>query len=244
MAQLLRLVVAVALVLATAAAPKKKKRREAGPEPPTIPHRESDGLRVRNWQEDLRRWVAECQKSKRHLFLEKGKLVPRKLRDITNMIADTIAEEKSHGSRDASATKLAAKPTDKKLSRKERIKQELMGRIGSHFDAVVKHLPGGTSERDMVHEKVLSQGASVMGQIIQKTKLPPDTEFELAEFCDVMYRQSHTTPLDEKPQEDQEMQTPFSGHSMDAAFDDMDKDTEWWTEDEDKSRTDVSDADL
>merc|ERR1719166_46147 len=91
--------------------------------------------------------------------------------------------------------KPAPSPPKKKLSKKERLKQELMGHVGGNQEDVAKATAAQEREKEL--QAYEQQAEQIMGQILKRAKLGPSDKLTLREFCDIMWRGGNASPLDE-----------------------------------------------
>merc|ERR1712125_170318 len=92
------------------------------------------------------------------------------------------------------AKKPKPKPKPKKLTKKERMKAELMGHLAPGLDDAMNLMPvDDDKERRMLQQ----QSDNMFAQMIRRSKLPPTQEINLREFCDLVWRTGQASPLDE-----------------------------------------------
>ncbi|CAK0852488.1 unnamed protein product [Prorocentrum cordatum] len=96
------------------------------------------------------------------------------------------------------------RPKMSKLSKKERMKQELLGHIGSDFDALAQDAQVDRVEDDPMFETYEQQARQSIGQMANNAKLRPDDELTLREFCDLIWRAANWSPLDPDEKQDDE----------------------------------------
>merc|ERR1719491_229001 len=254
------------LPLLAAAGPKGRRKKVQGPKLPVEKYDPNKRTKigddaVRNWQDDWRRYVKNCEEEKRWLFLEDGKLVPRSGDEMTDMLAEQIGDDGELPDPDKLKTQVvtarnkkkqkalaekkrkeeaAKKASPPKLSRKERVKQELAAKLGTALSPV-DNLPNYGDPREHREKELRKKTEEVMLQVFKKTKLPRDWKYTLREFCDVVFRASNPSPLDASDEEQAEYEEKTTGKKQKAkdVWEAMDAETKWWEEAEEESETDL-----
>merc|ERR1719263_1334698 len=82
-----------------------------------------------------------------------------------------------------------------KLTKKERMQQELLGTMGEVFAEGTAQFKDVDADAEYEAE-LLRYGKQMVGQMIQRSKLPPNTELTLREFRDMVWRAGVASPLD------------------------------------------------
>merc|ERR1711924_144688 len=138
----------------------------------------------------------DCETKKRPLFInEKGKPITRKIKEIPGMMTDLIMKEEAEKKNKKEPRRPPSKPKGA-LTKKERMKQELMGELGMAFDAGASQV-GPEVDEESEYRKTLQQyGNQTVQQMITRSKLPPETDLTLREFCDLVWRAGQASPLD------------------------------------------------
>jgi len=95
--------------------------------------------------------------------------------------------------------KAPPKPKPKgKLSKKERMKQELLGELSPGMADIDAKLANAEKEEYENQLKTYeNQVISMLGQMVQRAHLGPDDKVTLSEFCDLIWRGGNFSPLDE-----------------------------------------------
>lgn len=255
------------LPLLAMAGPTKKRRKAHGPEKPVEKYDPNKRTKigddaVKNWQEDWQKYIKECEAEKRWLFLENDKLVTRNGDQMIDLVAEQIGEngevpdpeklktqvvqsrnKKKRKAAEAKAKKevaAAAKAPPAKLSRRDRVKQELAAKLGNAFSPV-DNLPNYGDAKAHKQKELRKKTEEVMLQVFKKTKLPRDWKYTLREFCDVVFRASNPSPLDATEEEQHAYEEATTGKATKAkdVWEAMDAETKWWAEEEEESETDL-----
>lgn len=164
--------------------------------PPGRPPSETEQGAKKNWQDGWREDVKDCMRKKESLFTENGQLVSRRLEVMPKLLAgairenDDIVQKKLNKPKKAKA---APKPKGGKLTKKERMRQELLGSLSGGFDEVTDQLKPEEETKDKVYQQ---QAMNLLGQAMRRAKLTPADEVTLKEFCDMIWRTGNASPFD------------------------------------------------
>eukprot|EP00928_Gymnodinium_smaydae_P040321 TRINITY_DN27358_c0_g2_i1.p1 TRINITY_DN27358_c0_g2~~TRINITY_DN27358_c0_g2_i1.p1 ORF type:complete len:194 (-),score=42.11 TRINITY_DN27358_c0_g2_i1:80-661(-) len=156
-----------------------------------------------NWQDEWRVHLDTCVKDKTYLFTDPdGKVRTRKIRDMSKLVADSlIKEEREKALKSSSAGKSKKKPKAKsKMTKKERMNAELLGHLAGSFDKI----PDADPISDKMKKQYQQTADGIVGQMIRNSKLSPDTELTVREFCDLAFRSGQASPLDQDEPEKEE----------------------------------------
>lgn len=152
----------------------------------------------KNWQDlwrgDLNKCVADNAKLFKDAF---GKPRTRKLGEMTRLISDDIAGKISKDSKDSkvnSPSPTSAKPA--KLSKKERMKQELKQQLNGDLRTVFQDMESA-KDKTAYYQRIREQGEQMILQMSRQSKLPFDTDLTLREWCDLVWRSGRFSPLDQ-----------------------------------------------
>jgi len=154
-----------------------------------------DGAKT-SWQAGWREDVDDCVKNKRELFINKktGKPRTRRIEEIPEFMTELIMQDHYKDKR-KKERKQKAPQKKGKLTKKERMQQELLGSMGEVFAAGTAQFKD--VDEDKEYEATLLQyGKQTVQQMIQRSRLPPNTELTLREFCDMVWRAGSASPLD------------------------------------------------
>mmetsp|Transcript_17617 Transcript_17617/g.31846 ORF Transcript_17617/g.31846 Transcript_17617/m.31846 type:complete len:204 (-) Transcript_17617:107-718(-) len=146
-----------------------------------------------NWQDGWRMSLSDCMEKKKAMFVnKKGKPITRRLSDMPTIVAENIEAEENK--KKAEEERKKKKPPQKKpQTKKEKQKQALMGHLGGTFENALEAMP---EPPDTKLEMLKTKSQEMFMQIIARSKLPPDTEINLREFCDLVWRAGNASPLD------------------------------------------------
>mmetsp|Transcript_66262 Transcript_66262/g.178285 ORF Transcript_66262/g.178285 Transcript_66262/m.178285 type:complete len:219 (-) Transcript_66262:239-895(-) len=150
-----------------------------------------------SWQDDWRSTRHNCEHTKRSLFENaKGKLVSMTLGDLPRKLAQQMLDDKPKNNGLAKKAPPKPKPTGK-LSKKDRMKQELLGELTGSLDDVEKRLSEAEKKEEERELKTYEQQVlQMMGQMMQRAKLTYKDDVTLSEFCDLIWRGGNWSPLD------------------------------------------------
>merc|ERR1712039_1107214 len=121
----------------------------------------------------------------------KGKERTRMLQEMPKLLADSMVKEYGKEKKKKEEPKPKPKPRSK-MTKKERMKADLLGSLAPGFDSLSKALPENDKEAEMFRQ----QSENMMNQMINRAKLRPDTKVTLREFCDLVWRTGNASPLD------------------------------------------------
>mmetsp|Transcript_54931 Transcript_54931/g.170151 ORF Transcript_54931/g.170151 Transcript_54931/m.170151 type:complete len:148 (-) Transcript_54931:28-471(-) len=131
-------------------------------------------------------------RTKKQLFIRNKKPISRKMSEMPELLADMLLKERGLKAKQAKKRKEKAKPPGK-LTKKERMRQELLGSLAGSFDEVADRLE---PEQDREEQVYRQQASSFLMQAANRAKLKPTDEVTLTEFCDVVWRAGNPSPLD------------------------------------------------
>mmetsp|Transcript_93719 Transcript_93719/g.166746 ORF Transcript_93719/g.166746 Transcript_93719/m.166746 type:complete len:177 (-) Transcript_93719:63-593(-) len=147
-----------------------------------------------NWQDIWRSDVKSCSSDNSDLFrTSQGKPTTRKLSEMSQLLAEKIiAKERIQ----QAEVKPKARPKGKSQSKKERMKQELSEQ--GVFDGMMRSAHEDARFQDEeTYQKTVSTGESFVAQMLARSKLKPETEVTLREWCDLVWRSGRASPLDQ-----------------------------------------------
>ncbi|CAE7818968.1 unnamed protein product [Symbiodinium sp. CCMP2592] len=169
-----------------------------------------DGIPIKeNWQDVWRTDVTKCTKDNLAMFTDaKGKQRTRRLEEMTKIIADRIVAKTAREEAEKRAKESKAKAgqaSGRKLSKKERMKQELSGHLGQMFGELKDSSAADAKKDEEMYQAVFQQGEQMIHRIAQQAKLPMNTEVTLREWCDMAWRAGRFSPLDpDKPKKEED----------------------------------------
>eukprot|EP00439_Symbiodinium_sp_Y106_P076834 s723_g15.t3 len=169
-----------------------------------------DGIPIKeNWQDVWRTDVTKCTKDNLAMFTDaKGKQRTRRLEEMTKIIADRIVAKTAREEAEKRAKESKAKAgqaSGRKLSKKERMKQELSGHLGQMFGELKDSSAADAKKDEEMYQAVFQQGEQMIHRIAQQAKLPMTTEVTLREWCDMAWRAGRFSPLDpDKPKKEED----------------------------------------
>merc|ERR1712187_329966 len=136
--------------------------------------------------------------------------ITRKIKEIPDMMADLIMKEEKEKKKKKEPKRAPSKPKAK-LTKKERMKQELMGELGMAFEAGAGQVGPDVDEEREYKKTLLQYGNQMVQQMIQRSKLPPETDLSLREFCDLVWRAGQASPLDaDEPEKEKDDAPSYS----------------------------------
>ncbi|OLQ07074.1 hypothetical protein AK812_SmicGene9553 [Symbiodinium microadriaticum] len=170
-----------------------------------------DGIPIKaNWQDVWRTDVTKCTKDNLAMFTDaKGKQRTRRLEEMTKIIADRIVAKTAREEAEKRAKESkgkAGQASGRKLSKKERMKQELSGHLGQMFGELKDSSAADAQKDEEMYQAVFQQGEQMIHRIAQQAKLPMNTEVTLREWCDMAWRAGRFSPLDpDKPKKEEDI---------------------------------------
>merc|ERR1719324_2339914 len=100
------------------------------------------------------------------------------------------------------------------------MQQELLGSMGEVFSQGVSQFQDVDEDKNY-EDELLKYGKQMVQQMIQRSKLPPDTELTLREFCDMVWRAGTASALDydhasfnKQSQEDDDQEPTYSEQDL------------------------------
>ncbi|CAE7699006.1 unnamed protein product [Symbiodinium pilosum] len=130
---------------------------------------------------------------------------------MSRIVADKIVakmarEEQAKKAKEAKSTKAPVPGPGRKLSKKERLKQDLSGHLGQIFGDLKDSSASDAKKSEETYQAVFQQGEQMIQRIAQQAKLPLSTEVTLREWCDMAWRTGRFSPLDpDKPKKEEEI---------------------------------------
>ncbi|CAE6927382.1 unnamed protein product [Symbiodinium sp. CCMP2456] len=170
-----------------------------------------DGIPIKaNWQDVWRTDVTKCTKDNLAIFTDaKGKQRTRRLEEMTKILADRIVAKTAREEAEKRAKESkgkAGQASGRKLSKKERMKQELSGHLGQMFGELKDSSVADAKKDEEMYQAVFQQGEQMIHRIAQQAKLPMNTEVTLREWCDMAWRAGRFSPLDpDKPKKEEDI---------------------------------------
>mmetsp|Transcript_60752 Transcript_60752/g.180987 ORF Transcript_60752/g.180987 Transcript_60752/m.180987 type:complete len:204 (-) Transcript_60752:137-748(-) len=145
-----------------------------------------------NWQDGWREDLHSCMRTKKAVFTRNGKPISRQLQEIPKALAELMLKGSRKPREAREKKKQQAQKPRAKLTKKERMRQELLGSLAGSFNEVADVLP----QKDTEHELYEQQAQNFITQAAQRAKLRPEDEVTLKEFCDIIWRSGNASPLD------------------------------------------------
>ncbi|CAE6971860.1 unnamed protein product [Symbiodinium natans] len=154
-----------------------------------------------NWQDVWRTDVTKCTQDNLAMFTDaKGKKRTRRLDEMTKIVTDRIMAKMEREEKEKKAKEAArvghAGAAGRKLSKKERMKQDLSGHLGQIFNDLKDSSTADAKKNEEMYQAVFQQGEQMVNRMAQQAKLPLDTEVTLREWCDMAWRAGRFSPLD------------------------------------------------
>merc|ERR1712008_126404 len=110
--------------------------------------------------------------------------------EMSKLLSESLADE----------NRAKRRPRQSRLTKKERLKQELLGHVAEGFDSMASGLQKEEDEDSDV-KAFKQQADAMMGQMMNRAKFKVDTKVTLREFCDLVWRTGNASPLDEDEDE-------------------------------------------
>eukprot|EP00931_Biecheleriopsis_adriatica_P115020 TRINITY_DN90872_c0_g1_i1.p1 TRINITY_DN90872_c0_g1~~TRINITY_DN90872_c0_g1_i1.p1 ORF type:complete len:238 (+),score=57.37 TRINITY_DN90872_c0_g1_i1:25-714(+) len=156
-----------------------------------------------SWQDQWRGDLDSCEKDKKEFFTtKKGKTRTRKLGEMAELIAgrlwkDQQKKDKQAKEREQRKKTKETKKNTAKLSKKERLQLELDKGLGGILADLKDTSEADAKAAQESYDIILRQGSQMIGNMMRNSKLGPDTEVTLREFCDIVWRSGKPSPLDQ-----------------------------------------------